>query len=84
MPKSGTMNDEITPTPPSPVEGEGYREARHFHMNENQSPDLVEGNEFVPPTPNPLPPKMAGRPAPCRRGVSPAGLETPLPIPSHP
>ena len=60
MPKSGTMNDEITPTPPSPVEGEGYSEEGHFHMNENRSPDLVEGNEFVPPTPNPLPPKMAG------------------------
>ena len=23
---------KITPTPPSPVEGEGYREGRHFHI----------------------------------------------------
>ena len=80
MPKSGTKNDEITPTPPTPVEGKGYREARHFHINENRLPDLVEGNEFVPPNPNPLPPEMAGHPAPYRRRVNPTGLGTPQPI----
>ena len=33
MPGLGTMKDENYPTPPSLVEGEGYRERGHFHIN---------------------------------------------------
>ena len=31
--RSGRNEGSITPTLPSPVEGEGYKERGHFHLN---------------------------------------------------